>query len=43
MAAPTLGNPVEILLQLIRDTQADGIYAQVDFERLYGGEYAMLA
>lgn len=30
------GDPVEVLPQLIRDTQADGIYAHVDFERLYG-------
>ena len=30
------GNPVEVLPQLIRETQADGIYAHVDFERIYG-------
>lgn len=30
------GDPVEILQQLIRATQADGIYAYVDFERIYG-------
>jgi deoxyribodipyrimidine photo-lyase len=30
------GDPVEVLPQLLRDTQADGIYAHIDFERLYG-------
>jgi len=30
------GDPVEILPQLIRATQADGIYAHIDFERIYG-------
>jgi len=30
------GNPVEVLPQLIRETQADGIYAHIDFERIYG-------
>ncbi len=30
------GDPVEILPQLVRDTQAEGIYAYVDFERIYG-------
>jgi deoxyribodipyrimidine photo-lyase len=30
------GDPVTVLPQLIRDTQADGIYAHIDFERLYG-------
>jgi deoxyribodipyrimidine photo-lyase len=30
------GNPVEVLPQLIRETQADGIYAYIDFERIYG-------
>lgn len=30
------GDPVEILPQLIRETQADGIYAHIDFERIYG-------
>ena len=30
------GNPVEILPNLIRETQADGIYAYLDYERIYG-------
>lgn len=30
------GDPVEILPQLIRETQADGIYAYLDYERIYG-------
>ncbi|MBD2054734.1 deoxyribodipyrimidine photo-lyase [Oculatella sp. FACHB-28] len=30
------GDPVKVLPQLIHDTQADGIYAHIDFERLYG-------
>lgn len=30
------GDPVEVLPQLIRETQADGIYAYVDYERIYG-------
>ena len=30
------GDPVEILPQLIRETQADGIYAYIDYERIYG-------
>lgn len=30
------GNPIDVLPQLIRETQADGIYAHIDFERLYG-------
>lgn len=30
------GDPVTVLPQLICDTQADGIYTHVDFERLYG-------
>jgi deoxyribodipyrimidine photo-lyase len=30
------GNPVEVLPQLIRDTQAEGIYAHIDYERIYG-------
>ena len=30
------GDPVEVLPQLIRETQADGIYAHLDFERIYG-------
>jgi deoxyribodipyrimidine photo-lyase len=30
------GDPVKILPQLIRETQADGIYAYIDYERIYG-------
>ena len=30
------GDPVVVLPQLIRETQADGIYAHIDFERIYG-------
>ncbi len=30
------GDPVEVLPQLMHDTQAEGIYAYVDFERIYG-------
>lgn len=30
------GDPVAILPQLIRETQADGIYAYLDYERIYG-------
>ncbi|PSB34322.1 cryptochrome/photolyase family protein [Stenomitos frigidus] len=30
------GDPVNVLPQLIRETQADGIYAHIDFERIYG-------
>ncbi|QKD82269.1 deoxyribodipyrimidine photo-lyase [Thermoleptolyngbya sichuanensis A183] len=30
------GDPVEILPQLVRETQAEGIYAYIDFERIYG-------
>ncbi len=30
------GDPVEILPHLIRTTQADGIYAHIDYERIYG-------
>ncbi len=30
------GDPVDVLPQLVRETQADGIYAHIDFERLYG-------
>lgn len=30
------GDPVQVLPQLIRDTQADGIYAYIDCERIYG-------
>jgi deoxyribodipyrimidine photo-lyase len=30
------GDPVEVLPQLIRETQADGIYSYIDYERIYG-------
>jgi deoxyribodipyrimidine photo-lyase len=30
------GDPSEVLPQLIRETQADGIYAHIDYERIYG-------
>ena len=30
------GDPVDVLPQLIRETQSDGIYAHIDFERIYG-------
>jgi len=30
------GDPVQILPELIRETEADGIYAHVDYERIYG-------
>jgi deoxyribodipyrimidine photo-lyase len=30
------GDPVDVLPQLVRDTQAEGIYAYIDFERIYG-------
>lgn len=30
------GDPAEVLPQLVRETEADGIYAHVDFERIYG-------
>ncbi len=30
------GDPVEVLPQLVKDTNADGIYSYVDFERIYG-------
>ena len=30
------GDPVEVLPALIRETQAEGIYAYLDFERIYG-------
>ncbi|MBD2462151.1 deoxyribodipyrimidine photo-lyase [Oscillatoria sp. FACHB-1407] len=30
------GDPAEVLPQLVQETQADGIYAYVDFERIYG-------
>ncbi|MBD3881339.1 deoxyribodipyrimidine photo-lyase [Phormidium tenue FACHB-886] len=30
------GDPVEVLPQLVRETQAEGIYAHIDYERIYG-------
>ncbi len=30
------GDPVELLPALIRETKADGIYAYIDYERIYG-------
>jgi len=30
------GDPVEVLPKLVRETQAEGIYAYLDFERIYG-------
>jgi deoxyribodipyrimidine photo-lyase len=30
------GDPVEVLPQLVRETQADGIYSYIDYERIYG-------
>jgi len=30
------GDPVDVLPNLIRETEADGIYAHIDFERIYG-------
>lgn len=30
------GNPVDILPALVKETQADGIYSYIDFERIYG-------
>lgn len=30
------GDPVELLPQLVQETQADGIYAYIDYERIYG-------
>ena len=30
------GNPVEVLPALVKETQADGIYSYIDFERIYG-------
>jgi deoxyribodipyrimidine photo-lyase len=30
------GDPVEVLPQLLRETQAEGIYAYIDYERIYG-------
>jgi deoxyribodipyrimidine photo-lyase len=31
-----LGDPVQLLPALLRETQADGIYAYIDYERIYG-------
>jgi deoxyribodipyrimidine photo-lyase len=30
------GDPVELLPELVRQTQAEGIYAYIDYERIYG-------
>lgn len=30
------GDPVEVLPALVKETQADGIYSYIDFERIYG-------
>lgn len=30
------GDPVKVLPQLIKETQSDGIYSTIDFERIYG-------
>ncbi len=30
------GDPIDVLPKLIRETQAEGIYAYLDFERIYG-------
>lgn len=30
------GDPAEVLPQLVRETEAEGIYAYIDFERIYG-------
>lgn len=30
------GDPVEVLPRLIKETEADGIYSYIDFERIYG-------
>jgi deoxyribodipyrimidine photo-lyase len=30
------GDPVKVLPQLIKETEADGIYSYIDFERIYG-------
>lgn len=30
------GDPVEVLPELVRNTQAEGIYAYIDYERIYG-------
>lgn len=30
------GNPVDELPQLVRETEAEGVYAYIDFERIYG-------
>lgn len=31
-----LGDPIEVLPELVQEVQADGIYAHVDYERIYG-------
>jgi deoxyribodipyrimidine photo-lyase len=31
-----VGDPVEVLPRLIKETEADGIYSYIDFERIYG-------
>ena len=30
------GDPVEVLPQLVKETQAEGIYSYIDYERIYG-------
>lgn len=30
------GNPLDILPQFVQETEAEGIYAHIDFERIYG-------
>ena len=30
------GDPVQVLPELVKETQADGIYAYIDYERIYG-------
>ncbi|MBE9101727.1 FAD-binding domain-containing protein [Vacuolonema iberomarrocanum] len=30
------GDPAEVLPQLVRDSEAEGVYAHIDFERIYG-------
>ncbi|MEO1209193.1 MAG: deoxyribodipyrimidine photo-lyase [Cyanobacteria bacterium J06638_20] len=30
------GDPVEVLPQLVRESEAEGVYAHIDFERIYG-------
>ena len=31
-----IGDPVEVLPQLVRETEAEGIYSYIDYERIYG-------